>query len=211
MAANVLRPALHASGCRRRSLPVDPKEAHPIMSRTPLWLFAALSAAACSTTPPATPAPVAAAAPARAPAAAPAAAPVAQARNVVQVQASSPRELFDRERGDLDQRSVFFGFDAYAVPAGQGPAIEAHAGLAEQFPTDRLALQGNCDERGSREYNLALGDRRANAVKERLVELGVAPAHIVTVSYGKEKPRATCHEESCWSQNRRVDFVDEWR
>jgi peptidoglycan-associated lipoprotein len=74
-----------------------------------------------------------------------------------------------------------------------------------------VVLQGNCDERGSREYNLALGQRRADAVKQRMVLLGVPQTRIETVSFGKEKPRATCHDESCWSQNRRVDFVHAWK
>lgn len=174
------------------------------------YLLPALVLAACSSTPPAPSAPVAAPAHA-APAAAPVAAPAPQARAVVPVQAESPRQLFDRQRNGLDQRSVYFAFNDAAVDAAQAGTLEAHAQLAEHFTADRVDLLGNCDERGSREYNLALGDRRANAVKQRLEVLGVPGARITTVSYGKEKPRATCHEESCWSQNRRVDFVDAMR
>src|SRR6266403_1654591 len=75
------------------------------------------------------------------------------------------------------------------------------------YANDYLTLQGNCDERGSREYNLALGQRRADAVKQRLRLLGIPETRVETVSFGKEKPRELCHNESCWSMNRRVDFV----
>jgi peptidoglycan-associated lipoprotein len=81
----------------------------------------------------------------------------------------------------------------------------------ETYARDDLTVQGNCDERGGREYNLALGQRRADAVKERLVLLGVPASRIETVSFGKEKPRLTCHEEKCWKEDRRDDLVDSWK
>jgi peptidoglycan-associated lipoprotein len=120
-------------------------------------------------------------------------------------------QIFDRERARLDERSVFFDFDTSSLLPGQLPAIEDHAKLAQKYVNDQIRLEGNCDERGGREYNLALGQRRADAVKERLVSLGVVASRISTVSFGKEKPRSLCHEESCWSQNRRADFVDTWK
>jgi peptidoglycan-associated lipoprotein len=72
-------------------------------------------------------------------------------------------------------------------------------------------LKGNCDERGSREYNLALCQRRADAVKQSMILLGVPQERIETISFGKEKPRALCDEQTCWAKNRRADFVDVWK
>jgi peptidoglycan-associated lipoprotein len=84
------------------------------------------------------------------------------------------------------------------------------ANAAITYPKDLITVQGNCDERGSSAYNLALGQRRADAVKEQLVMLGVPAARIETVSFGKEKPRELCHQEKCWAGNRRADFVHAW-
>ena len=70
-----------------------------------------------------------------------------------------------------------------------------------------VMLEGHCDERGTREYNIALGNRRAEAARQYLAALGIDPARIQTISYGREKPFADCHDESCWSQNRRAHFV----
>jgi len=166
--------------------------------------------AACSTTEPqppaAAPTPQAKAAPATAPIPSPApakASPVAQAE--------SPLLLFDRQRAAISNASVYFAFDNYTVAPDQGPIVEKHANLAVEFPSDHLTLQGNCDERGGREYNLALGQQRAEAVKERLAVLGVPKGRMEAISFGKEKPRAVCHQDSCWSQDRRVDFVDSWK
>jgi len=108
-------------------------------------------------------------------------------------------------------KSVYFEFDKYAIKSDQLSAITDHSKLAASYTNDFVTLQGSCDERGSREYNLALGQRRADAVKERMVLLGIPQTRIETISFGKEKPRALCHDESCWSINRRVDFVHEWK
>jgi len=123
----------------------------------------------------------------------------------------SPELVFERERAAVAGKSTFFAFDNASVAHDQEPAIEEHAQLAKTFARDHILLQGNCDERGGREYNLALGQRRADAVKSRLELLGVAAARIETTSFGKEKPRASCHQEKCWSENRRVDYVETWR
>ncbi len=92
------------------------------------------------------------------------------------------------------------------IKPDQVSAIADNAKLASTYSTDHLTLQSNCDERGSREYNLALGQRRADAVKGRLVLLGIPEERIETLSFGKEKPQAQCHDETCWSENRRADF-----
>lgn len=121
------------------------------------------------------------------------------------------QQRFEHDLGALGNKSVYFAFDKYAINPEDVPVIEAHAKLAQAYENDHLTLQGNCDERGSREYNLALGQRRADAVKQRLVLLGVPASRVETVSFGKEKPRLTCHAEKCWKENRRTDFVDEWK
>ena len=120
-------------------------------------------------------------------------------------------QAFERMRATVQNESVYFDFDKYSIRPDQTQAITDNARLGTTYSNDFVTLQGNCDERGSREYNLALGQRRADAVKQRMVLLGIVEARIETVSFGKEKPRALCHDESCWSQNRRVDFVHEWK
>jgi peptidoglycan-associated lipoprotein len=140
---------------------------------------------------------------------APPAAPAARAAPVAPQE--SPEQMFDRERAALAGKSAYFAFDNYTVAHDQVAGIEEHARLARSFSQDHIVLQGNCDERGGREYNLALGQHRAEAVKSRLELLGVPAARIETTSFGKEKPRASCHQETCWAQNRRVDFVETWR
>ena len=84
---------------------------------------------------------------------------------------------------------------------------EALRGLLSEFPSSRVVIEGHCDERGSAEYNLGLGDRRANAAKEFLAQLGLPADRLTVISYGKERPQCTEGEESCWQRNRRVHFV----
>jgi peptidoglycan-associated lipoprotein len=120
-------------------------------------------------------------------------------------------EAFERMRSVLTNKSVYFDFDKYAIRPEADPLIGEHAKLLNAHSNDYLTLQGNCDERGSREYNLALGQRRADAVKRKLLLLGVSEARIETISFGKEKPRELCHQEKCWAENRRADFVDAWK
>ena len=104
---------------------------------------------------------------------------------------------------------VFFGFDSSDLTAESRAALEKQAAWMKKFGGVRVVLEGHCDERGTREYNLALGERRANAAKDYLVALGINPARIKTISYGKERPAALGHNESAWAQNRRsVTVVD---
>ena len=180
------------------------------MKRLAILLLPAIAAAACSTPlppAPATPAPQAAA-PA-APTAAPA--PAAPSRSVALVNAESPMQAFERLESSLDRNSIYFDYDKSAIKPVAESVIERHVKVLQKYPGDHLTLQGNCDERGSSEYNLALGQRRADAVKERLVLMGIPAERIETISFGKEKPRETCHQERCWSENRRADFVDAWK
>lgn len=179
------------------------------LASAPKWGLTVLSMsliAACSTPAPPSAPPVEAKA-----AEAPAPQPVAEQSTVAVVVATteSPRDAFERALSGVAKESVFFDFDRFAIKSDQVTAITDNAQLASSYPSDYLTLQGNCDERGSREYNLALGQRRADAVKTRLVLLGIAEERIETISFGKEKPRELCHSETCWSENRRADFVHE--
>ncbi|WP_448506164.1 peptidoglycan-associated lipoprotein Pal [Immundisolibacter sp.] len=113
----------------------------------------------------------------------------------------------DDPSSPLSQRKIYFGFDRYDVGEEYRSLAEAHAGYLRSNPSAAVTLEGHTDERGSREYNIALGERRSNAVRDLMVALGASASQITTVSYGEEKPAADCHDESCWSQNRRVEIV----
>jgi len=115
-------------------------------------------------------------------------------------------ELNDPASG-LTKRSVFFPYDNFTVDTKYEQMLGAHAGYLTRNPTARVTLEGNADERGSSEYNLALGQKRAEAVRKSLNLRGVPDKQIEPVSYGKEKPRAACHDESCWQENRRTDIA----
>ena len=110
-------------------------------------------------------------------------------------------------KGAPTERSVYYDFDSYVIKNQYQPMIQVHAGYLSNSRGARITVQGNCDERGSREYNLALGQKRADAVKNAMTVLGASKSQIETVSFGKEKPRCAEHSESCWSQNRRADIV----
>lgn len=107
----------------------------------------------------------------------------------------------------LSKRRVHFEYDSYVLSAEYRPIVEAHAQYLAQHPGAAMTLEGHGDERGSREYNIALGERRAQAVQQIMTALGASPRQVTTVSFGEEKPLAECHEESCWWQNRRVEIV----
>jgi peptidoglycan-associated lipoprotein len=107
----------------------------------------------------------------------------------------------------LSKRSVFFDFDRFDVKDEFRPMLEAHAGYLVSMRDKHVILQGNTDERGSREYNLALGQKRAEAVLKALAVLGVNGSQMEAVSFGEEKPRATGNTEEAYAQNRRTDIV----
>jgi peptidoglycan-associated lipoprotein len=107
----------------------------------------------------------------------------------------------------LSKRSVYFDFDSSAVKGEFKPLIEAHAKYLSTHKDAKATVQGNTDERGSREYNIGLGNQRAESVKKVMNVLGVPDKQIEAVSFGKEKPKAACHDESCWKENRRSDIV----
>ena len=105
------------------------------------------------------------------------------------------------------QNSVYFDYDSYIIRSEARPLIEAHARLLTQQPNRRVTIQGNADERGSREYNLALGQKRAEAVRRAMRLQGANDAQIEAVSLGKERPRCHASTEACYAENRRGDFV----
>ena len=107
----------------------------------------------------------------------------------------------------LSKRSVYFELDSNVVKDEFKPVVSAHARYLQQNRNIKMTVQGNADERGSREYNLALGQRRADAVKQAMQLLGAQPDQIETVSFGEEKPKATGHDEKSWYENRRADIV----
>jgi len=107
----------------------------------------------------------------------------------------------------LSKRSVFFDYDEYVIKDEFKSLVEAHGKFLVVNGQIKMLIQGNADERGSREYNLALGQKRAEALKKMLILLGGKEAQIEAVSLGEEKPRCTEHGETCWAQNRRDDML----
>ena len=107
----------------------------------------------------------------------------------------------------LRQRVVYFDFNETNIKSQFQAAISCHAAYLRQFPGARVTLQGNADERGTREYNLGLGERRSNAVSSALGAAGASTAQLNVVSYGEERPVCKDHSEECWQKNRRVEVV----
>ncbi len=102
---------------------------------------------------------------------------------------------------------IHFDFDKYDLSARAREILANKAYFLKQYPNVKILIEGHCDERGTAEYNLALGERRANSAKQYLVQLGVSESRISTVSYGKERPLDPGHNEAAWSKNRRAHFV----
>ncbi len=155
-----------------------------------MLVLATLAVAACATSPKTETAPAKEAAPV-------AAAPAAETES----------GKLATEIQKLQKDSVYFDFDKSAVKPEYSEVIQNQAKFIKAHTNDIVTVEGNCDERGSREYNLALGSRRAKAVAKSLEIAGVPAKQIKEVSFGKEKPRLSCHEEKCWKENRRADFM----
>ncbi|MEK2604218.1 peptidoglycan-associated lipoprotein Pal [Burkholderia arboris] len=113
----------------------------------------------------------------------------------------------DNPNSPLAKRSIYFDFDQYSVKPEFQSLLQAHADYLRSHPSRRVLIQGNTDERGTSEYNLALGQRRSQAVYSALQTLGVPATQMEAVSLGKEKPVALGHDEDAWAQNRRADLV----
>lgn len=179
-----------------------------------LTVIAAGALAACGTTPEPAPKPVAtstpaAAAPAPAPAPAPAAAPARP--TTVAPSPATPSTALPPHRDPTSaiyrERIVYFEFDSSLLDAGDQALVDSHARYIATQPRMNLRIEGHADERGSSEYNLALGQRRAEAVRRALGLLGVEVGRIEAVSFGEERPQTDGHDESAWSKNRRAEIV----
>jgi peptidoglycan-associated lipoprotein len=127
-------------------------------------------------------------------------------RGSVDLTRSKPGAATSAQGADL-KRSVYYEFDSYDVKPEYRALVESHARWLRANPQARLTIEGNTDEWGSREYNVALGQRRAESVTRMMVLMGVKPEQIEAISFGKEKPRATGHNEAAWAENRRSDFA----
>jgi peptidoglycan-associated lipoprotein len=130
----------------------------------------------------------------------------AGSRGVQQVTLGDKDPLND-PASPLARRSIYFDFDSFAIRDEYRGTVEAHARHLMATPSRKVLIQGNTDERGSREYNLALGQKRAEAVRRAMAALGVAETQMEAVSLGEERPRATGADEASWAENRRADLV----
>lgn len=104
-------------------------------------------------------------------------------------------------------KDVYFDFDKFDIRPEDAAILKENAALLKKYPTVKVQIEGHCDERGTNEYNLALGERRANSAKNYLVSLGIPSDRISTISYGEEKPLDTGHQEEAWAKNRRAHTV----
>jgi len=129
----------------------------------------------------------------------------------LKVEKLSEEEIFNKksiEELNKEQvlKRVFFDFDKANIRDDMVPVIEENAAWLKKHPTVKILIEGHCDERGTVEYNLALGEKRAKAVKEYLISSGVSPSVITIISYGKSKPLDLAHNEAAWSKNRRAEL-----
>jgi len=180
--SSLLVAAVVLSGCAKR--PATTQAAAPAPTG---------SASTTAATPPAAPAPVQSDTPT---AATTTPAPSSTARPAVQDFAAVP-ELVD----------VFFDFDKYDIRPGDAKTLDANANWLKSNSSHLMLIEGHCDERGTNEYNLALGERRAKSTMNYLVSQGVQANRITIISYGEERPQCTEHNEACWAKNRRAHFL----
>ena len=104
-------------------------------------------------------------------------------------------------------KRIHFDFDKYNIRPDDAEILKQNVAVLKRFPTVKIQIEGHCDEKGTNEYNLALGERRASSAKKYLISLGIDERRISTVSYGEEKPLDPGHNEEAWAKNRRADFV----
>jgi peptidoglycan-associated lipoprotein len=134
----------------------------------------------------------------------------ATARVTVNAAPAPPPQTSNETEAQLfasNVKDVFFDYDTYDISPQYQQVLQGDARFLQQHPDMKFTIEGHCDERGSTEYNLALGDNRANSTKQALISLGISADRIRTISYGKEKPFCTESTEACWAQNRRAHFV----
>jgi peptidoglycan-associated lipoprotein len=116
-------------------------------------------------------------------------------------------ENMTEDRTALANYTIHFAFDSAVIRSSEQASLQAVASALSSDSSAKLLIEGNCDERGTEEYNRALGERRALAARQALAKLGIDPSRVRTISYGKDKPADTGHDESAWAKNRRDDFV----
>lgn len=121
--------------------------------------------------------------------------------------ASRQQEAYSEGRTSLEMRPIYFDFDKSNIRADQQDRVDGNATYLKNNPAVTIRIEGNCDERGTNEYNMALGERRALAAKKYLLNVGISEDRLQTVSYGEEKPLQEGHDEASWEQNRRDDFA----
>ncbi len=174
----------------------------------PLLAAAVLLLPACSKEAPPAPAPPP---PAVQPAPAPAPPPEPEPPAAGEWEETQPVEQSFLSAEEINARrllkTIYFDFDRAEIRPDQRATLQANAAWLRDHPDVKILIEGHCDERGTREYNLALGDRRAKAARDYLISLGVADERIETISYGEERPVAQGHDEEAWAQNRRAEFV----
>jgi peptidoglycan-associated lipoprotein len=192
---------------------VEPK-GRDMKRATIVLMFVLAFTGACAKKKPATVAsapPPSTAAAAPTPAPAPPPRPAERVEDSVPVPAISEDAIGNRSLEDLNRdspfRPAFFGLDSAELDDAGRAIVAANADIMRKYSTWVVTVEGHCDERGTAEYNLALGERRAVAVKTYLVALGISPDRVRTVSYGKEFPFDTGHTETAWSKNRRAHFI----
>jgi peptidoglycan-associated lipoprotein len=120
--------------------------------------------------------------------------------------AAAPAGPSDQELFQKNIKDIYFNYDRFDVRPSDAPALKADADFLAAHPSFKVVISGHCDERGSEDYNMALGSSRADGVRDQLVKLGIARDRIKTISYGKEKPFCDEESEQCWQQNRRAHF-----
>ncbi|MBI3752583.1 MAG: peptidoglycan-associated lipoprotein Pal [Deltaproteobacteria bacterium] len=125
------------------------------------------------------------------------------------MQAEKPKEAVAEAKPEMKGlQDIFFDYDRFYIRDDAKPALEENAKYLKANKNGSIVIEGHCDERGTSEYNMALGERRAQSVRKYLTDLGIDPAKISTISYGKEKPFCADHTEQCWQENRRARFVE---
>ena len=125
----------------------------------------------------------------------------------VQQTQEAPPSLTDQQLFEQNIKDAYFDYDSYEVRPSDAATLQADAQFLNQHPNWKILIEGHCDERGSTEYNMALGDSRSQSAKQALISAGVAANRINTVSFGKEKPFCTESNEQCWQENRRAHLV----
>jgi peptidoglycan-associated lipoprotein len=126
---------------------------------------------------------------------------------IVETEEMSPTEMLEQTEGDLSNRTIYFEYDSAKLTSESIAILETHGNFIAANGEVKVRLEGHTDERGSREYNIALGDRRAQSVRRVLLFQGASTDQVDTVSYGEERPAVAGHDEDAWSKNRRVELI----